>query len=110
MKVICSHYGSCKMKFLCDAAKPHEDGHCLKCPMTPSARCEPFHESCLVMGFHREDGDFQVLAALNNNDHLLSDNALSALNVLIVEFLAEATGEAITTHHRQVMPDYLEKV
>jgi hypothetical protein len=62
------------------------------------------------IGYYREDGDFAILATLNNNDGLLSDQRFKQLIELVegeyVELLYNAHG--IVVLERQDTPDYVE--
>jgi hypothetical protein len=59
------------------------------------------------IGFHREDGDFQLLATLNNNDRILSDESFESLIDLVRDTLAVEIGEAVEYLVRQDAPDYI---
>jgi hypothetical protein len=62
------------------------------------------------IGYFREDGDFAILATLNNNDGLLSDQKFKQLIEAVeneyVELLYNAHG--IVVLERQDTPDYVE--
>ena len=62
------------------------------------------------IGFYREDGDFQLLATLNNSDELLSPETFETLRLGLMDKLAVALGEFIELEalQRQDAPDYLE--
>ena len=58
------------------------------------------------IGYHREDGDFAVLATLNNNDDFMSDEEFKE----VVDSLAaklRAVGLRIEILERQDTPDYV---
>jgi len=58
------------------------------------------------IGYHREDGDFAVLATLNNNDDFMSDEQFKE----VVDSLAaklRAVGLRIEILERQDTPDYV---
>jgi len=62
------------------------------------------------IGYYREDGDFAILATLNNNDGLLSDQRFKQL-IELVE--GEYVEKLYYTHdimvlERQDTPDYVE--
>ncbi len=69
------------------------------------------HLSTATIGFHRDDGDFQLLATLNNNDELIAPDKFTG----IVHFLRHqwqdalsAQGEhTLTVFERQDAPDYV---
>ena len=59
------------------------------------------------IGFFREDGDFSILATLNNNDEYLTEDAFSAMvevTRLALQQFAEVDMEAL---ERQDTPDYV---
>jgi hypothetical protein len=59
------------------------------------------------IGFFREDGDFSILATLNNNDGYLTEDAFSAMvevTRLALQQFAEVDMEAL---ERQDTPDYV---
>ena len=59
------------------------------------------------IGFYREDGDFSILATLNNNDGYLTEDAFSAMveiTRLALQQFAEVDMEAL---ERQDTPDYV---
>jgi len=59
------------------------------------------------IGFFREDGDFAILATLNNNDGYLTEEAFSAMvevTRLAFQQFAEVDMEAL---ERQDTPDYV---
>ena len=62
------------------------------------------------IGFHRDDGDFQLLATLNNNDDLLSDIDFDELVVSIISRLKLRLHieQEIVALHRQDAPDYVD--
>jgi len=69
------------------------------------------HLSTAAIGFHRDDGDFQLLAALNNNDELIPPDRFAG----IVDFLRHQLQDALsapgehplTVFERQDAPDYV---
>jgi hypothetical protein len=59
------------------------------------------------IGFYREDGDFAILATLNNNDgHLGEDMFIVIVNLLASE-LCSSLGRQIDVLERQDTPDYV---
>ena len=60
------------------------------------------------LGYHREDGDFAVLATLNNNDDYMSDEEFTEVVDLLAEKLWAVTRLYITVLERQDAPDYVE--
>jgi hypothetical protein len=59
------------------------------------------------IGFYREDGDFAVLAALNNNDEHLPDDAfLSLIGMLHASYKVLIDSPVIVVD-RQDIPDYV---
>ena len=64
--------------------------------------------STVSLGYHREDGDFAVLATLNNNDDFMSDEEFTEVVDLLAEKLWAVTRLYITVLERQDAPDYVE--
>jgi hypothetical protein len=62
---------------------------------------------CYSIGIERDDGDFHILATLNNNDGLVAIEDFEALLKSTVEFLEKATDEPILALQRQDTPDYI---
>lgn len=64
--------------------------------------------STVSIGFHREDGDFQLLATLNNNDGLFGDSSFDDL-IKSVTFSMETRlhPTPIVVIERQDAPDYI---
>lgn len=58
-------------------------------------------------GIHREDGDFAILATLNNNDELVSNDVFEKLRVHLVAELSKDMGEPVYAMPRQDTPDYI---
>lgn len=62
------------------------------------------------IGYYREDGDFAVLATLNNNDGIYTPEAFNKLVILIFHKLSSAaimSGE-LSILERQDAPDYVQ--
>ena len=60
------------------------------------------------MGFFREDGDFQLLSTLNNNDELLSNAEFQELiHSVWLELAKYSFDERIEILWRQDAPDYV---
>jgi hypothetical protein len=55
----------------------------------------------------REDGDFQVLATLNNNDGLIGSDLLQFIIDNLCETLTGETGDLVEAIERQDAPDYV---
>ena len=60
------------------------------------------------IGYHREDGDFAVLATLNNNDEHMSDGAFEELVGEVASKLCRQLVCEIVVLERQDTPDYVE--
>jgi len=62
------------------------------------------------IGYYREDGDFAILATLNNNDGLLSDQRFKQLIELVEDEYVEKLYHThdIVVLERQDTPDYVE--
>ena len=59
------------------------------------------------IGFYREDGDFAVLATLNNNDGHLDEDAFMALVGEVASTLCNKLVCQIDVLERQDTPDYV---
>ncbi len=59
----------------------------------------------VTIGFQREDGDFQVLATLNNKDNLLTDEAFKTLVDDVASNLCSALMCQIDVLEREDTPD-----
>lgn len=59
------------------------------------------------IGFHRADGDFQILATMNNKDDLIPQGYFEKLVQQNTEELAQATEEAVFAIEREDAPDYV---
>ena len=59
------------------------------------------------IGFFREDGDFQVLATLNNNDGLIGTTRFLSMVESMRMALDAATDEKIQVLERQDAADYV---
>jgi hypothetical protein len=64
----------------------------------------------VTIGFIREDGDFQILATLNNKDDLIDDSEFEKCVNNLVAFLKEKTCEWIHIIEREDAPDYVSLV
>jgi hypothetical protein len=68
-------------------------------------------DSTISIGYHREDGDFAVLATLNNNDGIYTADAF---NRLVQYFFLELKSEQeiyypdLVILNRQDTPDYVQ--
>lgn len=62
-----------------------------------------------TIGFPRDDGDFQVLATLNNNDGLFTPEQFQALKESLIHQMYNklGTAEVIVDLERQDAPDYV---
>jgi hypothetical protein len=61
------------------------------------------------IGFMRDDGDFQLLATLNNNDGLMTSEQFEALKESLIVQLYNRLGveQCIVCLKRQDAPDYV---
>ncbi len=59
------------------------------------------------IGYHREDGDFAVLATLNNLDGSTTVPEFRGIVRTVRDALRQATGHAIVVLERQDTPDYV---
>jgi hypothetical protein len=60
------------------------------------------------IGYTRDDGDFAVLATINNNDGHLSDEDFDELRLALTISLASYTDIQLQMLERQDAPDYVE--
>ena len=63
------------------------------------------------IGYQREDGDFAILATLNNNDEHMDEKQFDNLIASTVAMIEDATGmirEEIMVLNRQDAPDYVD--
>jgi len=60
------------------------------------------------IGYHRDDGDFAILATLNNNDDFMSDEQFGGVVDALAAKLWAVTRLYITVLERQDAPDYVE--
>ena len=60
------------------------------------------------LGYMRDDGDFQLLATLNNNDGDIGTHNFQTLAEHLRDMLEARTGEAIMLLERQDAPDYVD--
>ena len=75
------------------------------------------HAKTVSIGFPRDDGDFQLLATLNNNDEFLSGADFEELVISTVLRLGKSSGECVVAlldedgcgywSYRQDAPDYV---
>ena len=66
------------------------------------------HAKTISIGYYRvSDGDFAILATLNNNDGLLGYSQFRFLIEHILDFLQISVDEPIILFHRQDAPDYV---
>lgn len=61
----------------------------------------------ISFGYFRDDGDFAILATLNNNDDFLTDNTFSCLIVNMFSFFADNSNQSVIALYRQDTPDYV---
>lgn len=66
--------------------------------------------TCLSIGFFREDGDFHILATINNNDHILPDDVFDTMRTTIFDWCNDTLrkhGIETKVLGRQDTPDYV---
>ena len=59
------------------------------------------------IGFTRDDGDFAILATLNNNDEHMTDEDFEELKLALTISLATYTDLPLQVLERQDTPDYV---
>lgn len=66
-------------------------------------------QGCKSIGYYRDsDGDFAILATVNNNDESMTDSEFNKLVTMIVNYLNESVNEPIQALDRQDAPDYVD--
>ncbi len=68
--------------------------------------------TCYSVGFHRDDGDFAILATFNNNDELFTDKDFETIvfgvkALLRGTLLADGRADDCIVLERQDAPDYV---
>lgn len=61
----------------------------------------------MTIGFLRDNGDFVILATLNNNDSKIPSTMFGLLVQHVQRTLADATGKEVVAIERQDTPDYI---
>jgi hypothetical protein len=59
------------------------------------------------LGLLRDDGDFHILATLNNNDDLIPEDLFEELRIYLVAKLTRELDESVYSYPRQDTPDYV---
>ena len=59
------------------------------------------------IGFFREDGDFAIVATLNNNDGLLDDETFAYVLTKLAGRLTHESEQPMSILERQDAPDYV---
>ena len=62
---------------------------------------------CYSIGYYREDGDFAILATLNNNDEHYSQDRFNGIVAIMIDALEIVDAEKIIALKRQDAPDYV---
>ncbi|HLJ95419.1 MAG TPA: hypothetical protein VKU02_19740 [Gemmataceae bacterium] len=69
------------------------------------------HFTTAAIGFHRDDGDFQLLATLNNNDELIAPDLFTNIVHYLRRHLENALSvdgeQTLIIYERQDAPDYV---
>jgi hypothetical protein len=65
------------------------------------------HNQTVSIGFDREDGDFQIIATLNNNEEVAEEADWECAVAAIVNTLKKATGLSLAVLERQDAPDFV---
>ena len=63
--------------------------------------------TCYTIGYEREDGDFAVLATLNNNNAHLDENTFEIITQAVQAILRSHIQQRIDYIERQDSPDYI---
>lgn len=59
------------------------------------------------IGYYREDGDFAIVATLNNNDGLMDDEAFAYVLTKLAGMLTHESEQPMGILERQDAPDYV---
>jgi hypothetical protein len=69
------------------------------------------HFTTAAIGFLRDDGDFQVLATLNNNDEMIAPDSFTNIVHYLLRHLQNALAvdgeQTLSVYERQDAPDYV---
>ena len=65
-------------------------------------------QKCYSIGFMRDDGDFALLATLNNMDGNMSDDDFESIKQKLMISFSTVIDEEIICLERQDAPDYVE--
>lgn len=64
----------------------------------------------VTIGYTRDDGDFAILATMNNKDGLMSDDVFKSLVRLVrLRLSVNVDGETMQVLEREDAPDYLNQ-
>jgi len=66
-----------------------------------------YYSKAYSLGVLRDDGDFHILATLNNNDELVSEGVFEKMRTTLVAQLSKNLGESVYAYPRQDTPDYI---
>ena len=61
----------------------------------------------VTIGYTRDDGDFAVLATLNNNDDHMTDETFDGVVATNIRIWSHYVGEQVVAVERQDAPDYI---
>ncbi len=62
----------------------------------------------ISIGFLRDDGDFQLLATMNNKDELLSEGGFLNACQWLVKIFEKEINEDVVMIEREDAPDYID--
>ena len=66
-----------------------------------------YYSKAYSLGVLRDDGDFHILATLNNNDEMVSEGVFEKMRTTLVAQLSKNLGESVYAYPRQDAPDYV---
>jgi hypothetical protein len=65
------------------------------------------HNQTVSIGYEREDGDFHIIATLNNNEELAEEADWDYAITAIASILKNVTGISLAVLGRQDAPDFV---
>jgi hypothetical protein len=70
-------------------------------------KTQGMHNQTVSIGYEREDGDFRIIATLNNNEELAEEADWNAAIAAIVSILSRVTDSNLTVLEREDAPDFV---
>ena len=66
------------------------------------------HNQTVSIGYEREDGDFHIIATLNNNEEIVGEADWDLAIAAIVSILKKVTDLDLAVLERQDAPDFVD--